>query len=249
MVKLKGLQDSKHSDMPYPVLVNSIEQHVWASICKVISPLLQPPPKLPPSSSKQIGSHPLKSSTTKSETNQWTWNMPDLCVGSKFYNNSVHSLCRAIKKLNLDHDSALKKGLELLKGRRTNYGPEGSSHLVVLWWEWLPLHWDSLRLESTMSFMDEPIPGRVQNSELEGPVLDAVVKFVDELISLRVLVPPLPSVTIINTFPMFLVIKPHQLRQFRTIADGKLGGQNDACVADPYRMTSTDHILPYLYTD
>ena len=37
MVKLKGLQDSNHSDMSYPVLVNSIEQHVWASICKVIS--------------------------------------------------------------------------------------------------------------------------------------------------------------------------------------------------------------------
>ena len=209
MFKLKVLQDSKNSPIPYPVLVNSIEQHVWASICKAISPLLQPPPKLLPSSPKQRGSLPPNSTTIQLETSQWTWDMPYLCVGSKFYNNSVHSLCRAIKKLNLDHDSALKKGLELLKAHRTNYGPEGPSYLVIFWWELPPLYWNALRLGSTMNFMDEPVPGRVPKSELEDPALKAAIKFVDELISLRFLVPTPPSIIVINTFPMFLVIKPH----------------------------------------
>ena len=39
MSKLKGQQDSHYSQVPYSVFVNSIEQHLWVTICKVISPL------------------------------------------------------------------------------------------------------------------------------------------------------------------------------------------------------------------
>ncbi len=94
-----------------------------------------------------------------------------------------------------------------------------------------------------MNFMASPAPGKVPNSKLDKEALVAAILFVDQLISLLVLVPS-PAVLVMNTFPMFLVIKTHQLGQYRTIVDGKSGGQNDVCVADPCHMTSPDHILP-----
>ena len=99
-----------------------------------------------------------------------------------------------------------------------------------------------------MNFMDIPTPGIVANQELNGPALEVASKFVDELISVKVLRPPSPGVKVVNTFPLFLVSKPHQPGQYCTIADGKQGGQNDVCVADPCHMTSPDHIFPHLYT-
>ena len=97
-----------------------------------------------------------------------------------------------------------------------------------------------------MNFMAVPAPGKIPNSKLDSGALAAAILFVDELISLKVLVPSPPDL-VLNTFPLFLVIKPHQIGQYRTIADGKAGGQNDVCIADPCHMTSPDHILPYLY--
>ena len=102
-----------------------------------------------------------------------------------------------------------------------------------------------------MNFMDIPVPGIVDNGALDTEALDtealaAAILFVDELIELKVLCLASPD-WVDNTSPLFLVMKSHQVGQFRTIADGKAGGQNDVCVADPCHMTSPDHIIPYLY--
>ena len=137
--------------------------------------------------------------------------------------------------------------MEILQAHRLNYGPEGPEHLVVLWWEWPRQHWEDLRLGVSMDFMITPTPNISVNQDMDGATLDTASRFVDELIALKVLCLPPPSFTIVNTFPLFLVAKPHQINQYRTIADGKQGGQNDCCVADPCHMTSPDHILPYLY--
>ena len=99
----------------------------------------------------------------------------------------------------------------------------------------------------SMNFMDVPSPGLVPNQYVKGPQLTEAINFVDELIDLKVLCPPPPFVSLVNNFPLFLIPKPGQPGQFRTIADGKTGGQNEVCVADPCHMTSPDHILPYLY--
>ena len=98
-----------------------------------------------------------------------------------------------------------------------------------------------------MNFMDIPVPGVIDNGDLDKDSLAAAVLFVNELIELKVLVLA-SSEWVVNTFPLFLVMKPHQIGQYRTIADGKAGGQNEVCVADPCHMTSPDHILPYLYS-
>ena len=67
------------------------------------------------------------------------------------------------------------------------------------------------------------------------------------MVSLGVFREAQPSDNIANNFPLFLVPKPGQPDEFLCIADGKTGGQNNACVADPCQMTSPDHILPLLY--
>ena len=113
-----------------------------------------------------------------------------MSIDGQFFKDRVQSLCKAIKQLNLEYDVALQEGLDLLKAHRINYGPKGSVNLVGLWWEWPSIHWDALRIGSTMNFMDTPNPGRVPNSALDGPALDAAITFVNELISLKVLVPP-----------------------------------------------------------
>ena len=97
-----------------------------------------------------------------------------------------------------------------------------------------------------MNFMATPNPGKVTNQELDKEALSAAILFVDELISLRVLILASPA-WVVNTFPLFLISKPHQPGQYWTIADGKAGGKNNVCVADPCHMTSPDHILPLLY--
>ena len=57
-------------------------------------------------------------------------------------------------------------------------------------------------------------------------------EFVNELMNLKILIPPPLHCVVVNTFPLFLVEKPGQPGQYRTITDGKRGGENDACVAD-----------------
>ena len=89
--------------------------------------------------------------------------MPDLTEGSPFYLERIKTLTLTIKQLNLDFDSVFQSGLDILSAHRLNYGPDGPAHLVVLWWEWSPLHWDDLRTGSTMNFMEKPIPGIVPN--------------------------------------------------------------------------------------
>ena len=89
----------------------------------------------------------------------------------------------------------------MIAAHQENYGPEGPSGLVILWWEWPRTHWNNLRLRISMSFMVTTTPGIIANQYLEGPALEAAIKFVDELISLHVLGPPPPGVSVVNKFP------------------------------------------------
>jgi hypothetical protein len=96
-----------------------------------------------------------------------------------------------------------------------------------------------------MNFLAEPPPGLVANSEMTEQQLETGAEFVDELIALGVLQIPLEP--LLNSFPLFLVEKVVQ-EQWRCIADGKSGGQNDVCSSDPVHLGSPDDILPFLYT-
>ena len=66
--------------------------------------------------------------------------MPDLEVEKDFYLDRVHTLKTAIATLNLDFDSAYQQGIDILAAHRPNYGSDGPSELVLIWWEWPQLH-------------------------------------------------------------------------------------------------------------
>lgn len=246
IMKLKGLESSMYTNITPQVLLESVEQHVWASICKVIAPyILTPTSRISPivKSTPSPPPPPLPNNNTK-------WSLPDLSVGSLFHTNSVQKLRKAITELGASTTEGLQilqEGMDILDCHRLNYGIEGPTCLVILWWEWPSLHWEDLRIGASMNFMTQPTPGIIPNQELEGEEQRFAIEFVDELVELKVLIPPPPGCVVVNTFPLFLVPKAGQPGQYRTIADGKRGGQNDACVADPCHMTSPDHILPYLY--
>ena len=208
--------------MTYNTLLNSTGQHVWAVLFDSISHFILPTHRSP-HFNNFTGTPPNTPCTSKNSSKTWTWSPPNLSKGKEFYNNRVQSLRLAVDTLGSDAEFFFKQGLQILTAHRTNYGPEGPKHLVLLWWEWPQEHWNDLRLGATMNFMDIPVPGIVDNGALDTDALAAAILFVDELIELKVLCLASPD-WVVNTFPLFLVMKPHQVGQFRTIADGKAGG-------------------------
>ena len=84
-----------------------------------------------------------------------------------------------------------------------------------------------------MNFMEPPPPGLTPNQELKGEALTTAIKFIEELTNLDVLRKGATHEKVDNNFPLFLVPKPGQPGEYRCIADGKSGGQNDVCVGDP----------------
>ena len=74
--------------------------------------------------------------------------------------------------------------------------------------------------------MDTLLLGRAEtNSRLEGADLTTAIKFADKLITMTVFCLANPSITIFNTFPLFMILKPDQPGQYRTITNRK-GGRN-----------------------
>ena len=61
MLKLKGVHSSRYDPIPNKVLFHSVEQHVWATICKAIAPILTTTPPMPPSTSQSFKIHPFPS--------------------------------------------------------------------------------------------------------------------------------------------------------------------------------------------
>ena len=94
-----------------------------------------------------------------------------------------------------------------------------------------------------MNFMRDPKTGLVENSDVDDDQRRMAIKFMDELISLGVLVPTTKNF-LSNNFPLFLVDKPDQPRQYQCIVDGKKGRQNDMCLGDLMHLLQPQDILP-----
>lgn len=177
-------------------------------------------------------------------TSTWSWTAPDLGPASPFRKERRASLHRAARQSG-EGPLCLRDGEEALLRHALNYGDNGPTALTILWWEWDPIHWEELRTGASMNFITLPSPGLVPNLPFTAEELKTATQFVDELIGLKVLVPV--ATPLQNNLPVFLVDKPDQPGQKRTIADGKAGGQNPVCSADPVHFPSPDDILPLLY--
>ena len=107
--------------------------------------------------------------------------------------------------------------MHILDIHRKNYGVDGPKNLTVLWWEWPRIHWEELRNGASMNFMTDSPPGFVPNQSMDGSKLYTAVKFVDELIDIGVLRPKIPSKSIFNNFPLFLIEKLAQPGEYHAI--------------------------------
>lgn len=72
-----------------------------------------------------------------------------------------------------------------------------------------------------MIFIDTPPSDRVPNYNIENAALPTGIKFVDEIIALKVLSLSHHVIIITDTFHLFLNHKPDQPDQYCTIIDGK----------------------------
>jgi hypothetical protein len=135
----------------------------------------------------------------------------------------------------------------LLASHRLNYTSQGAQFLEILWWEWPPGHWESLRFGGSINFMETPVPVLEEDGKMTDSQLTISVAFATELISLGVLALVPHGVLLMNMCPLFLVAKPVQPYQWRCIADTSKQHQNQPCASDPVHMTFPEDILPWMY--
>ena len=226
--------------------------HEWHWMAECLGALLYPqeapstrPPEISPGGGDSVVEDLLHPEVDPGPAADWEWHPPDLSEGSEFYQARLETLKRVTKERN-GPDKWIKDGIEMLRYHRQNYGPDGPKRLTVLWWEWPKEHWTALREGSSMNFLIDPATGLMENSEMDPEQLKTAIAFMDELIDLAVLI-EVDEADLKNNFPLFLVTKAGQPGQWRCIADGKAGGQNDACVSDPLHLVQPQDILPRLY--
>jgi hypothetical protein len=124
----------------------------------------------------------------------FSWKPPDLGPTSAWTKQRVFNLIRASLEY-VSPGRLIEKGLQNLRRHRTNYDSEGPkpTHLQLLWWEFPCESWDELREGCLMNFLHPPAAGITPNSEMAPEQRTIAGEFVDELVSLGVLVPVLPG--------------------------------------------------------
>jgi hypothetical protein len=163
----------------------------------------------------------------------WHRTCPDLGPDSGFYCQQVARLREVTTSLGAPPPQWLIEGGAILQAHRHNYGPGGPKQLVVQWWNWPPEHWIELRDGASMNFLQEPVPGLIDNSDMTAEQLATATTFVDELIALGVLQSTTEPIE--NNFPLFLVTKA-LAGEWQCLADGKSGGKNDIGTSDPVHL-------------
>ena len=182
----------------------------------------------------------------ESERN-WTFRMPDLAEGGAWHKQRVKNLRRAAANFG-NHKHLVREGLEALRRHRRNYGPEGPKHLQLLWWEWPRRLWQRLLHGFPMHFVGDPPPqDQVTPRNLSAKEKNAMCEYVDELISLGVLVHGKGT----SIGRLFTVEKPELDTNgeplLRVISDLRAGGQNAYMRPEPTHLQKSDDVLPHLF--
>jgi hypothetical protein len=178
----------------------------------------------------------------------FTWHPPDLGPLSPWTRQRVFNLLEASMHYE-EPGPIIESGLQDLRRHRTNYDSEGPrpKNLQLLWWEFPRESWDELRGGCPMNFLRNPSAGITPNSEMTPEQITIAAEFVEELVSLGVLIPVKPGEMISNG-PIFCLPKPGQPGQWRVLSDMRRGGQNAAVGADPTVFPKSGVILDQLYT-
>ena len=179
------------------------------------------------------------------------WRPPDLSPGARWFYQRLRSLWSVARKHGRRVLELFNNGLDCLAKHRGNYDRHGSrpTKLQILWWEFPPEHWQSLREGSSMNFLQPPPAKHEPNGEMDDEQLATAGEFVDELIDLTVVREAPSDMHIHSTTPLFALPKPGQPGQWRIIADMKKGGQNTTVCSEPVYLNRPLHILDQLYHD
>lgn len=177
------------------------------------------------------------------------WKPPDLSPGARWFYRRLRTLWKVAKQHGNRVLDMFNHGLDCLAKHRGNYDQHGSrpTKLQVLWWEFPPEHWLSLREGSSMNFLKPPPAKHEPNGEMDDEQLATAGEFVDELIDLTVVREAPRDMHIHATTPLFALPKPGQPGQWRIIADMKKGGQNTTVCSEPVYLNRPLHILDQLY--
>ena len=181
---------------------------------------------------------------------EFEWAPPDLAEGSPWHQARVQNLRQACNRCGHRSDMLFQEGLEILRVHRGNCASTGASvkQLQLLWWEFPPEHWDSLREGSRVGFLTEP-PGIIHpNSPMDEEQLRVAAQFVDELLEIGAIGLPPPGVTPTTNTPLFCVPKPGQPGEWRVTADCEAGGQNSHIGSDPVCLNRPLHILEQMHS-
>lgn len=183
------------------------------------------------------------------QEHSFKWRPPDLSPGGNWYQTRIKHLKAAMRRYPDQSTAIYCQGLECLEDHRLNYTEEGAvaKRPRILWWEFPPEHWDSLREGSSMHYLCSPKQYIHENSAMTSEQTAIASDFVDELVDLGILNDPPKGMEVKTTIPLFLVPKPGQPDQWRVIADAKAGGQNECSAPDPVYLNKASHILDQLY--
>jgi hypothetical protein len=186
--------------------------------------------------------------TPAAEGPSFEWKPPDLSYGSPWYKARVADLVAASCTFP-DPAPLIEEGLESLRTHRSNYDDAGPSptKLQLLWWMFPKEHWVELHKGCSMNFLVEPRCETTPDSEMDEEQIVIGEEFLDELVSLGVLIKVAPGEMVANV-PLFCLPKPGQPGQWRILSDMRRGGQNEAIGADPTVFPKSGSILEQLYT-
>ena len=193
---------------------------------------------------------PSRGKTAQDEDDCWRISTPDLAEGGPWYNDRLKTLSIAIDLAysQEDKEELMKQGKADLAVHRMNYGPEGPTHVQLLWWEWPREYWDRVRFGFPMNFVTYPDVPLQPNAHMKPEEITVAAEFVDELIGLGIIVSLPDHQKMMATTPLFTLEKPAQPGQFRVLANMKAGGQNAFVAKDPVHLYSGTDILSRMYT-
>ena len=182
-------------------------------------------------------------------TPPFLWAPPDLSLGSKWYNQRVANLHKASETYTASTE-IFQDGIRRLGVHRANYNAEGPAPvwLQLLWWEFPPEHWESLRTGARQNFLASPESHIHPNAPMDADMTKAAADFVDELLDLGVVRDIDEGKVVLTTAPLFVVPKEGQEGQWRVIADMLRGGQNECVGQDPVFLPRVSHMLDQMYT-
>ena len=119
-----------------------------------------------------------------------------------------------------DAASLFKSGIDALEIHRQNYDEDGPNPkcLQLLWWEFPPTQWDSIRDGGSMCFLTEPAHQILPNAPMNPEELKIAPDFVDELMALGVFQIPTTNkgtpLDVVTNAPLFTVPKPGKPGQY-----------------------------------